>query len=161
MRPDSPLRHAKHALRAFIALVVALVAIVLGRSAFVPVSWGQYGSYRAANVPQQMALSPMHGGNASCTTCHDTEPAALAAGPHATLSCESCHAPLAAHVQDDEKIADMPKRKSAELCLQCHSQLDARPSTHPQIVARQHLDEMGVEFTEESCFDCHSPHAPI
>jgi hypothetical protein len=162
MRSDSPFLHAKHAVRAFLLLLLGLVLLVLGRSAFVPPSWGAHGSYRAANVPQQMALPIRHGGNSACTTCHDTEPAALAAGSHATLACEACHAPLAAHVQDDEKIADMPMRRSADLCLLCHAKLDARPAEHPQILPRAHLEELGVaESSDQVCFECHNPHSPI
>jgi hypothetical protein len=161
MRPDSPLAHAKHILRAALLLVLATVAVVLGRFLFVPASWGQWGSYRADNVEEQRAVPARHGGNAACAACHDAEHAELVGGRHATLACESCHAPLAQHVAGDELVAEMPVRRDVGLCLDCHARLDARPVDHPQIQERQHLAEQGVEPTPDVCFDCHSPHSPL
>lgn len=162
MRPDSPLRHAKHIVRVALLLLIAVVVLTLGRSFFVPDSWGQYGPYRASNVAEQMAHPPRHGGNAACAGCHDAEAAELAGGGHSTLACESCHAPLAVHATTDDVIAEMPIHKDKELCLTCHRRLDARPASHPQIRERDHLKDQEVEdATPDVCFDCHSPHSPM
>jgi len=161
MRPDSPLAHAKHILRAGLLLVAVAVVLVLGRSFFVPPSWGEYGRYRGDNVAQQRAIPPRHGGNAACRECHEDETTELLAGAHAKLACEGCHAPLASHASGDELLAEMPVRKDAELCLGCHRQLDARPAGHPQINERAHLAEQEVEPAPDVCFDCHAPHSPL
>ena len=63
-------------------------------------------------------------------------------------------------MENGEKIADMPIRRSRELCELCHRWLAARPATFPQVDVREHVTEMGGEFTSEACFDCHDPHSP-
>ncbi len=161
MRPDSPLAHAKHIFRVFLALVAGVIVLVLGRSFFVPETWGQYGAYRAAAIGQHDERAPRHGGNASCASCHDDRAAELAAGGHAALACEGCHAPLAVHVAGDELLAGMPIRRDAQLCLDCHERLDARPAAHPQINPKQHVRDEGGEIGPESCFDCHEAHSPL
>jgi len=160
MRPDGPLRHAKHVVRAALMLVVGVVAIVLGRLLFVPATWGQYGAYRGANVAEQMAKPVRHGGNSACAQCHESEHHDLTRGGHASLECESCHAPIADHVLDGEKVADMPIRRGIELCLGCHEELDARPDKFPQIQPSRHVAENEGELHEEACLDCHESHWP-
>jgi len=161
VRPDSPLAHAKHVFRVFLLLIAGVIALVLGRSLFVPDTWGQFGAYRAAALEQHQIKAPRHGGNAACMECHDDEPEELAAGVHHSLACEGCHAPLSVHVTDGEWVSEMPIRRSAELCLGCHEQLEARPATHPQINPGQHLEEQGGEAGPESCFECHEAHSPL
>lgn len=160
MQVDSPLRHTKHAFRILILLVVAVLVILFGRAAFVPDSWGRYGSYRADNVEQQRAKPVMHGNDASCKDCHAEQVATHEQGAHLRVRCEVCHAPIALHVVDDAKIADMPIERSRELCLRCHQQLHARPKDFPQIQPRQHVDEHGSTWSEEVCIECHQPHSP-
>ena len=160
MRPGSPLYHAKHIVRAGLLLVVGVVALVLGRFLFVPESWGRYGAYRANDVPTQMAKPLRHGGSLSCRECHPDIFDEVRANQHAGLACEGCHAPLAEHVRDGDWVAEMPVRRSADLCLLCHQQLDARPGTHPQIQPRLHLEEQGAS-PEDACLDCHGSHTPL
>jgi hypothetical protein len=161
LEPESPLRHAKHIFRVFLLLMVAVVALVLGRDFLVPPTFGQFGHYRAANVEQQRSFPPRHGGDASCRPCHAAQYDAHAAGPHQNVRCELCHAPVAVHAADGKKIAKMPIRKTADLCVLCHERLEARPATHPQIQPKQHVVEQGSEPSAESCFDCHDPHSPL
>ena len=161
MKPDGPLRHAKHIVRAGLLLVLGLIALVLGRSVFIPETWGDYGSYRGANVAEQSAVPLQHGGNASCRECHPDEFETVTEGSHGSLACESCHAPLALHVADGDKVADMPMRLEAVLCLNCHLLMDARPASQPQINPRQHVEEQDAEYSETVCFECHEPHEPF
>jgi hypothetical protein len=147
--------------RVFLALIAGVVALVLGRALFVPDTWGQYGPYRAAALEQQHGKDPRHGGNAACAECHEDPLAEIADGAHASLACEGCHAPLSVHVADGEPVAEMPVRRSAALCLQCHERLEARPAAHPQINPAQHLEEQEGEAGPESCFDCHEAHSPL
>ena len=161
MRDDSPLRPMKHVIRAAILLVVALVLLVVFRSVLVPETWGQYGAYRASNVPEQLALPVHHGGDASCRPCHEEQWETHDASAHVVVRCELCHAPVSGHATADAKVADMPTHREADLCLDCHRPLDARPDRVPQIQAERHVREMGGEPGPEACFDCHDPHEPL
>jgi len=161
MRPDSPLGHAKHIIRAALLLVAAIVVLVLGRSFFVPDTWGQYGGYRGEDAFEQRIKQPEHGGNESCDTCHPDELEEISEGVHRTLACESCHAPLSLHVANDDKIADMPIRRALGLCLNCHRELEARPDGFPQVNPRQHVRENEAEYHDQVCLECHEAHSPL
>jgi hypothetical protein len=163
MDPDSPLAHSKHVFRAAILLVVVVVAMLLGRSLFVPETWGEFGRYRGAAVAEYRNKPVRLGGNDQCAMCHDVEYQAHAAGVHAAVECELCHGPVAFHVdlEQGEVLAEMPVRRSRELCELCHRRLEARPVDFPQIDVREHVLEKGGELTPDACFDCHDPHSPI
>lgn len=163
MNPESPLAHAKHVFRAAILLLVVLVAMVLGRSLFVPDTWGEFGPYRGAAVAEHRDKQIRHGGNESCAMCHDVEYADHSQGVHASVQCELCHAPVALHVdvEEGELLAEMSVRRSRELCELCHRRLEARPSGFPQVNVREHVLENGGELTDDACFACHEPHSPF
>jgi len=161
MRQDSPLWHAKHVVRAFLLLIVGVIALVMLRWFLVPESWGTTGWYRGDNVAEQMAKPVRHGGDDACLECHDQEHEAHAAAGHASVRCEGCHAPVVRHVTDGEWVAPMPVQREAELCLNCHRWLEARPHDFPQIRPREHVSEQGGEYGPEVCFDCHNPHEPL
>jgi hypothetical protein len=146
-----------------ILLLVVLVAMVLGRSLFVPETWGEYGQYRGAAVVEHRDKPIRHGGNGACAMCHDAEYADLSSGVHAALQCELCHGPVALHVdlEEGEVLAEMPVRRSRELCELCHRRLEARPADFPQIDVREHLAENDVELASDACFACHEPHSPF
>jgi hypothetical protein len=133
MNPESPLTHTKHIFRAAILLFAVLIAMVLGRSLFVPETWGEYGRYRGAAVAEHRDKPIRHGGNDSCAMCHDVEYADHAAGEHAPVQCELCHGPVALHVdlEEGEVLAEMPVRRSRELC-------DRRPRARPRKRRRAH-----------------------
>ncbi len=110
-------------------------------------------------APGRFAISAMR--PARCVTTPKL--AEHAEGAHAVVRCELCHGPVTLHANLDEgeKIADMPVRRSRELCELCHRELDARPAGFAQVDVREHLTEMGGELTADACFDCHDPHSPI
>jgi hypothetical protein len=151
----------KHVVRAGLLLCFGVVALVLGRSLFLPESWAQFGSYRGANVAEQRDHPVRHGGNESCRACHEEESDTLAEAGHESLACESCHAPLAVHARGDETIGEMPVRRSSELCNRCHQALDARPAQFPQINPKQHVEENGEQLSATVCFECHEAHSPL
>jgi hypothetical protein len=161
MQADNPLRHAKHVFRIGVILVLLVLAIILGRAAFVPDSWGQTGWYRHDNVAQQMAKPVRHGGDNSCKGCHEEQFAAHEEGSHAPVRCEVCHGPVTIHAAANKKIAEMPRNRSKGWCLTCHRQLEARPDSFPQIQPRQHVEDNGGDWGEEVCLECHGPHAPL
>ncbi len=65
------MEHGRHVFRVLFVLVLAIVAIVLGRALLIPKSYGLYGPYRFDNVAEQASVRrPVHGGAASCAPCH-------------------------------------------------------------------------------------------
>lgn len=163
MQPGNSLEHAKHVFRAAILLLMVVVTLLLGRSLFVPPTWGEYGSYRGANVEEHRSRPVLHGGDRSCEPCHSEQYEIHLEGVHHSLRCEMCHGPVARHVDLDEGevVAEMPVKRSRELCENCHRFLSARPSTFPQIDPREHITDNGGELSADACFDCHDPHSPI
>jgi hypothetical protein len=163
MNPESPLIHAKHVFRAALMLLAVVAALFLGRSMFVPKTWGEYGRYRGAAVEELRNRQIRHLGDDSCAMCHEAEYAEHAAGVHEPVRCELCHGPAALHADPEqgEKIADMPVRRSRELCELCHRELAARPAGFAQVDVREHVTDMGGDLTADACFDCHDPHSPI
>lgn len=160
METDSPLRHTKHVFRAALLLVALIVALVLGRSLFVPDTWGEHGWYRAAAVDDHRAHAVRHAGDAACGECHDDVLATHDGGVHVTVRCELCHSVMSSHVVDGEVVAEMPKTDSVELCARCHRHLNARPAGFPQVNPRQHLADMDVDMEPNVCVVCHDPHSP-
>jgi len=154
--------HSKHIFRVFILLAVVLVSAAIGKILAQPESFGRYGHYRGDSVAENAAREIRHGGDEACGECHDEIKATHDDGAHLAVRCENCHADLASHVKDGEKIADMPRVKSVlRLCGRCHAELDARPRDFPQVSIETHPVEQGAEeASDEVCFDCHSPHDP-
>jgi len=157
---DGPLRHTKHVLRVALLLVVTVVALGLGRSLFVPETWGEHGWYRGAAVVDHRAHEVRHAGDTACGECHDEVLSRHDSGAHVSLRCELCHSVMTDHVRDDEVVAEMPIGASFELCGRCHRTLNARPADFPQINPRQHLADMDVEPDNNVCVGCHDPHSP-
>lgn len=162
MNPESPLAHSKHVFRAAILLLAVVISMVLGRSLFVPDTWGEFGQYRGAAVAEHRDKSIRHGGNQSCAMCHDEEYAEHGSGAHASVQCELCHGPVVLHadLEEGSMLAEMPVRRSKELCELCHRELDARPADFPQVNVREHVSENGGELTADACLTCHEPHSP-
>lgn len=161
MQPPESLRHLKHVFRVALLLVLLVVVFVLGRYLFIPPSWGMYGFYRGDNLAEQKAHPVRHGGDASCRPCHKEQFATHEGGPHKTVRCEVCHAPVSTHVSGDKKTADMVIKKDVELCAVCHRKLSARPADFPQVELRQHVEGWGQTFSDQVCFMCHNPHKPL
>jgi len=154
------LEHARHVLRVTFVLVVVVSGILIGRSLLMPKSYGQYGAYRYDNVAEQMNIhEPRHGGAESCKACHEAKYAQREEGEvHMVVQCEVCHAPLAAHVRDGKKFADMHVERSWTLCARCHRKLEGRPQTIKQITFdEKHLKNNKLEGNV--CRRCHEPHS--
>ena len=150
------MEHSKHIIRAVLLLVMSAVGFVLVRYFAIPETFGDYGHYRAASVQEYRQYPALHGAPGACAECHDEEGETHAEGAHEKVPCETCHAPLGDHIdQSGEKFADMPKRRTYELCAWCHQKLVARPKDFPQVVIPDHVTEQGVEMSEEICLECH------
>lgn len=104
-------------------------------------------------------ISP--GGAATCADCHGEIEDLHLRGPHRVMACEECHGPLEGHVEEDEKIADMPPFRSiTRLCSRCHRELNSRREDAPRLNLEAHVIEVGALFSDRVCFDCHQAHDP-
>lgn len=150
------MEHTKHIWRGTILLLVVMIGIVIGRHFLVPESFGEMGFFRGDALYEFMEKAPEHGAPGACAECHDDIADAKAAGAHARVQCEVCHAPLSTHVREDDKVADMVINRSYRLCAYCHQELVARPAFMPQIDLREHLElSRDAIIPEEACLDCH------
>ncbi len=158
------MEHTKHLWRIALLLGLLLSSIVVVRHFLVPDSFGEEGYYRYDALFEESAKELIHGAPDACAECHDDVAAVKAAGSHAAVRCEVCHAPLATHVKDGEVVAPMKINRSYKLCALCHQRLVARPAGIAQVDLREHL-ELGPEdaIPHEACVECHggdSAHNP-
>jgi DmsE family decaheme c-type cytochrome len=122
----------------------------------------------AAQTPAPAASPPQaagYVGEDTCVTCHDSEgksfhqtlhgKASDPRTPAAAHSCETCHGPGQAHIDDPSKPGSIRRfpllapRDAAAVCLTCHSRGD-----HMQWKGSMH------DARNLSCITCHSIHSP-
>ena len=138
-----------------VRLVLLTVAIVgsylVARRLLTPPSFGQYGFFRGAAIQDIAGSRPLtFAGKKACEECHSEQFQKLEKGPHKSLSCEACHGPGQAHVDNpDLKLAIL----NFSHCVRCHEANPARPKWHKQINSRDH-------YTGQKCTECHVPHIP-
>jgi hypothetical protein len=129
-----------------------VVAYSIARYFLTPTSFGEYGWYRGAALAEMATRDRVYAGKKACEECHSDEYQKLIKHEHKGLSCEACHGPGEAHVQNP----DNPDVKMAvlhySLCLRCHEANPSRPKWHKQIVSKNH-------YTGK-CTECHLPHSP-
>jgi hypothetical protein len=133
--------------------ILAVVALIVARSRFVPESFGELGHYRAAALETIGGEDIEYAGWQVCVECHDEEGEARSRSYHRTLSCEVCHGPASDHANDPEAHRPAIPRERGQACLYCHGYLPSRPTGFPQIVERIHNPM-------EPCITCHEPHDP-
>jgi hypothetical protein len=138
MKTPSP---RAHLVRLVALLLIGGAAFIAVRAAMVPKTWNSERSFREGYLPEAAAKPMKYGGNASCQSCHEDEDEIhemafedLADGPHHGITCESCHGPLAHHVQDNKKIADARTDFSRLACLTCHANLISSPPQFPKFI---------------------------
>ncbi len=150
----------RHTIRLFLLIGIVLAGALVVRHLLVPASFGELGHYRAAAIAEAGEPAPRHVGAAACADCHDVVAALRAKDAHASVQCETCHGPGAAHV---EAGGDAPIRRpdGREACLVCHRLLLARPGDFAQVVPAAHYEFVGVADPETPCTACHDPHEPL
>jgi hypothetical protein len=99
------------------------------------------------------ARERVYGGRASCEECHPEQVKKLGAHAHKSLSCEGCHGPLQAHVDDPDDPRKKPPKLEASHCVRCHEANPSRPKWQKQVVSKKHNPG-------SLCKECHVPHAP-
>lgn len=63
--------HTKHLWRAVLLLIMLGGGSIVGRHFLIPQSFGESGFYRYDSLYDYMKQPISHGGNASCTPCHE------------------------------------------------------------------------------------------
>lgn len=132
-----------------------LSAVVDSPRLFIPQTFGEYGYYRGANVQEWAERPALYSeGAAQCAVCHQAEAQLRAAGPHVTLSCETCHGPAGPHAQQGSQLPGPRVNDARSLCVLCHdANVVGRPVGFPQVNPALHAGEL-------NCTACHSPHNP-
>lgn len=137
-----------------VRLVLLTIVIICGFSAakfvLTPSSFGQYGHYRGNALQEIAARPPFWAGRGACTECHADHVKKLAAAEHKTLSCETCHGPARAHVENPQ--VQLPKLSFSH-CVRCHESNPSRPAWLHQINPHNH-------YVGQLCTECHVPHQP-
>lgn len=142
-------------------MVGALVVFFIVRALLVPKSFGQFGTFRGDNLAEQAAQPTNYGPLDVCAPCHAAVFETKTKGKHMNVPCQTCHGPVAEHVQDDG-MKPMIMNRSFTLCARCHQKLEARPAQFPQINIQDHLGRANLttEGNEGVCLTCHNPHSP-
>lgn len=136
-----------------LAFALVIAAFFVGRYLFMPKTFGQFGHYRGAAVDEIEALPTAYAGFQACADCHDDIFVDRAKSHHRSISCETCHGPAAAHIENpDEHKPIVPM--SRDFCPLCHGYNISRPTGFPQVVAERHNPG-------QPCQSCHDPHNPV
>lgn len=132
---------------------VAIVALIAARAVLVPATFGEYGHYRAAAVATVAERPLQFAGRQECEDCHEDVAEARVGGHHRNISCEVCHTPQIAHVEDPVNVTP-PAPRDRTFCVLCHAYNASRPTGFPQIDPVSHNPL-------KNCISCHDPHAPV
>jgi len=132
-------------------LTVGIVGSYLtARSFLTPRSFGDFGWFRANAMGEIASLPRTFAGRKACEECHEEEVKKLSEKEHRNLSCEGCHGPAKAHVDNPDLKPDILHYSH---CIRCHEANPSRPKSHKQIVSRTH-------YPGQKCTECHVPHQP-
>jgi hypothetical protein len=142
--------------------VAAAAVLLIGFTAATVVGGGVamglydvYGYHPEKNAASWASLAPAYADTATCRACHAAQYVPWTAAPHATVSCETCHGPLAAHAADpaavkpDSLIASTSA--SSNLCARCHERTVGRPAAFAQ-------QDLSTHYRPWACDRCHDPH---
>ncbi len=135
----------------------AVLSVVLFAGA--AMAWNPYldfALHRDSNAKQWAALPMSFASSSVCAKCHAAEAGKLAANPHQSIGCQSCHGPLLGHAASGvnaSKSDVMIAVPTDEVCIRCHAAADGRPADFKTIVPSQHY--VG------QCLQCHDPHTAV
>lgn len=134
-----------------ILLTVGIIgSYLVARHFLTPASFGQHGFFRGDAIAEVASHAPVYAGKKACDECHSDQVLKLGKKEHKNLSCEGCHGPGQAHVENpDVKMGVLHYSH----CIRCHGANPSRPKTHKQIVPKSH-------YPGEKCTECHLPHEP-
>jgi len=148
----SEFKDIAHLIRLAGVFLLGVILFLVLRSVTIPKSFGQYGPFRGAALVELSARPVAFAGHEACENCHTDVAELKAKGVHKSISCESCHGPLAKHADDPGNVKPVLP-DVAHLCIRCHSENIAKPAGFPQVNAKEHSGG-------EACNTCHKPHSP-
>ena len=97
LRPTSRKGAVGLVLAGIVGLVMVCV-LAVGAAVAIPWAYNEYGYHPAKSAQSWAALDPQYAESSTCQRCHSAQYAAWQGAKHATLSCGTCHGPLAEHV---------------------------------------------------------------
>jgi len=138
------------------ALVAALAVASVALAVVVPWVYGEYGFHPVENARTWAALTPRYADAVVCQRCHEAEYAPWKGERHATVTCESCHGPLAEHAATaplEAPAGALGLQKPGEgQCAVCHEQSPAKPTAFAQV-------DLAAHYPGGPCLGCHDSHA--
>ena len=154
LRPTGRAGIAKGTAAVAAAAVGVAIAVLVAGAAFSAL-YGEYGFHPAANARSWAALPLSYADSTVCQRCHQPEYASWTKSAHRTVVCESCHGPLATHVDETSLAAPagavVLAAVPASICVACHEARTGRPAGFPQVDLAQH-------YPGAACLWCHNPH---
>lgn len=142
----------EHLVRVALLAAGGLLVFLLAKALLVPDGFGVYGHFRAGALDDNRNHPVVFAGRQACADCHEDIVKARQGSKHAAIGCETCHGPLARHVEDPSALT--PERPDeCALCLGCHHDNVARPAGFPQVNPKDHGDT-------DPCTACHAAHHP-
>lgn len=145
-------RDVEHLFRLGAIFVLAVLVFAVARAELVPEDFGRFGHYRASAVDVARAKPIVHAGQKACAECHVDVVEARVGTRHMTMSCETCHGPLAKHASG-ESDAKVTIPEVTPLCIRCHADKTGKPARYPRVDIKDHAGD-------EKCVPCHRPHHP-
>lgn len=140
-------------LKTLIPLFAAFILLFLvARYFLMPVSFGKQGHYRFNSIAENKEKPMNYAGKEACADCHDDKALEIKSDVHAGLSCETCHGPGQAHVDNPDSVK-LIKPDQRVFCGTCHSYNPTRSKIIKQIDLKEHN-------TDKKCIECHNPHLP-
>jgi hypothetical protein len=138
------------------ALVAVLAVGSVALALVVPWVYGEYGFHPAENARTWAALAPGYADAVVCQPCHEAQYASWQGERHASVTCESCHGPLAEHAATAPLEAPAGSlglsKPATDLCVVCHEQSPAKPTAFAQVDLLEH--NPGAP-----CLGCHDSHS--
>jgi hypothetical protein len=154
-RPTSR-RGAVKAFLAGVSIFAVLLVGVVAVTVVVPGVYGEYGFHPEENARTWAALTPQYADTAVCQRCHEPQYAAWEGERHASVSCESCHGPLAEHAATAPVAAPAGSLgivvPDSSLCAICHEKSPAKPAAFAQVDLAEH-------YAGGTCLNCHDSHS--
>src|SRR3954463_11376588 len=97
-------KDVEHLLRLAALFAGGLLVFGVARAEFVPKGFGTLGHYRASAIDDVRKKPIEHAGQAACAQCHGDIVDLRAKARQKSISCESCHGPLARHAEDPGQL---------------------------------------------------------
>jgi hypothetical protein len=145
--------------KAFLAgvlLLTSLVFVGVAMGIVVPWVYGEYGFHPEENARSWAALTPQYADAIVCARCHEAQYATWQGERHASVTCESCHGPLAEHAATAPVEAEPGSlgltTPDEDLCVICHEKSPAKPAAFAQVDLAEH-------YAGGRCLNCHDSHS--